>query len=241
MAASQKRDASPALPSLTSALQGGDIALVAEIKRRSPSRGGLNEGMSAADRARDYATGGARALSVLTEPDEFGGSVADLVQASERTGLPVVKKDFHVDPMQVWEAKAVGASALLLIARGLGWHRLADMMAATRVAGIEAVVEVRNDGELQWALDSGAAIIGVNCRDLESLMVELSVHERVIPRIPAHCIAVAESGIVTRMDVERLAVLGTDAILVGSSLSRASDPVATAASLTGVGRRRRGS
>ncbi len=241
MAASRARDAVPALPRLFTALEGWDVALIAEIKRRSPSKGALNVGMSAADRAQEYAQGGARALSVLTEPEEFGGSVTDLAEARRRTDLPIVRKDFHVDPLQVWESKAAGASALLLIARGIGADRIAEMMTAAREAGIEAVVEVRSERELSWALESGASLIGVNCRDLETLEIEPAVHERILPLIPGDCIAIAESGIASRSDVERLAALGADAILVGSSLSRAHDPIATVAALTGVRKVRRGS
>lgn len=241
IAAAGASKASPARASLASALGGWDVALIAEIKRRSPSKGRLNEAMSAADRARAYAAGGAKALSVLTEPDEFGGSVADLTQARQGSLLPVVKKDFHVDPLQVWEAKAIGATALLLIVRGLGADRLDEMMTATGEAGIEAVVEVRSEKELEWALASGASIIGVNSRNLETLELEPGVHERIIPLIPSGCLAIAESGISTRRDVERLAALGADGILVGSSLSRAPDPVGTVAALTGVRRERRGS
>ena len=239
-AACREQGASSVQPALTAALRGVDVAVIAEVKRRSPSQGWLNGQMLAADRARGYMLGGARALSVLTEPEEFGGSVADLVAARHSTGLPVLKKDFHVDPLQVWEAKAVGASALLLIARGLGPHLLADMMATARDAGIEAVVEVRREDELQWALDGGAAVIGVNCRDLESLEMEPEVHARVIPLVPVDRLVIAESGIATRTDVERLAALGADAILVGASLSRAESPVEAVSALTGVGRRQRG-
>ncbi|MEP7347228.1 MAG: indole-3-glycerol-phosphate synthase [Gemmatimonadaceae bacterium] len=241
MAASRARNALPPLPRLSAALGGWDVALIAEIKRRSPSKGVLNAQMSAAERARDYAAAGARALSVLTEPEEFGGSMEDLTESRQSAGLPIIRKDFHVDPLQVWETKAVGASALLLIARGIGSDRIAEMMTATREAGIEAVVEVRSERELQWALESGATIIGVNCRDLETLEMELEVHDRILPLIPADCIAIAESGIATRRDVERLAALGADAILVGSSLSLAADAFNTVATLTGVSRVRRGS
>lgn len=228
-------------PSFAASLGGTSVGIIAELKRRSPSKGQLNEAMSASDRARDYAAGGASALSILTEPDEFGGSVVDLDAARSVCTLPLLKKDFHVAPSQVWEAKAVGASALLLIARGLGADQLEVMMQTAREAEIEALVEVRTERELAWALDAGGTLIGVNCRDLETLLIEPEVHARLIPLIPKECTAIAESGVGGREDVARLAAMGADAVLVGSTLSRALDPVAAVASLTAVPRKRRAS
>jgi indole-3-glycerol phosphate synthase len=218
---------------------GNQVAVIAEIKRRSPSKGVLNEHIGAAERAEQYRDGGARALSVLTEPTEFGGSNDDVSDARERTGLPVLKKDFHVAPVQVWEARALGASALLLIARALGPQDLRGLLLEARGAGIEALVEVRSEAELEWALENGAEVIGVNSRDLESLRVQEGVHDLLIPRIPAGCVAVAESGVAGWRDVERLARLGADAVLVGSALSVSQDPVAAVSALAAVGRRGR--
>jgi len=236
-----RRDPAGQRRSFSVALRGMDVGVIAEIKRRSPSKGELNGAMSASERARDYAAGGAKALSILTEPEEFGGSVTDLDIARSACTLPLLKKDFHVDPSQVWEAKAVGASALLFIARALGGDQLALMMETAREAQIEALVEVRSERELRWALDSGGTLIGVNCRDLETLLIEPQVHDRLIPLIPAECTAIAESGVATRGDVERLAAMGADAVLVGSTLSRAADPVAAVALLTAVPRKHRAS
>lgn len=218
------------------ALRSEPVAIIAELKRRSPSKGVLNDAMPTADRVRAYEEGGAAALSILTEPEEFGGSIADVRTASCASVLPILKKDFHVEPVQVQEAMAVGSSALLLIARALGPIGLRRMLGAVRDVGIGALVEVRSEAELTWALDCEANVIGVNCRDLETLALDREVHERLLPLVPAGCIAVAESGVRTRQDVERLASLGADAVLVGSVLSlsiRASDAVAA---LTGVPR-----
>jgi indole-3-glycerol phosphate synthase len=231
--------ATPA-PSLAAALLGADVAVVAEVKRRSPSKGALNEAMDAATRARQYTRGGARALSVLTEPDEFGGSNDDLAAARGATGVPVLRKDFHVAPIQVWEARALGASALLLIARALGAAGLEAMLTEARAADVEALVEVRSEAELGWAVAFGARVIGVNCRDLETLRVEPEVHDRLIPLIPRDRVAVAESGVTGRDDVLRLAELGADAVLVGSALSTSGDASAAVRALTGVARQGRG-
>lgn len=237
LAAIGDREHAVPAPSLLAALgAGNEVAIVAELKRRSPSKGLLRAELAPAERARAYATGGARALSVLTEADEFGGSPQDLTMAREATRLPTLKKDFHVSTIQVWEAKALQASALLLIARALGPGRLDEMMNECRRAGIEALVEVRSHGELSWALNSGAALIGVNSRDLETLAVDPEVHARLLPQIPAACVAVAESGVASRMDVSRAALQGADAVLVGSFLSQASDPVRATSALTGVAR-----
>ncbi|MFN8572560.1 MAG: indole-3-glycerol-phosphate synthase [Gemmatimonadaceae bacterium] len=228
--------AAPA-PSLIAALgAGSEVAVVAELKRRSPSKGVLREELAPGERAGAYAKGGARALSVLTEPEEFGGSAQDLTAASQASRLPTLKKDFHVTPIQVWEARSLHASALLLIARALGPRLLDEMMAECRRAEIEALVEVRSEAELSWALDSGSALIGVNSRDLESLEVDPEVHAHLLPQIPAACVAVAESGVGSRLDVSRAALQGADAVLVGSFLSQSNDPVRATSALTGVAR-----
>ncbi|MFN8581855.1 MAG: indole-3-glycerol-phosphate synthase [Gemmatimonadaceae bacterium] len=241
-AALAEREHGPSARSLVDALsEGGEVAVIAEIKRRSPSKGAIRPDMPTAERAIAYQTGGARALSVLTEPMEFGGSDRDLVVAAESTHLPVLKKDFHVEPIHVWEARSLGASALLLIARALGPEALSAMASECRLARIECLVEVRSEDELEWALASGAVMIGVNTRDLESLVVDPALHERLIPRVPSACIAVAESGVASREDVERVARAGADAVLVGSSLSMADDPVAATSRLVGVERAPRAS
>lgn len=226
-------------PSLEAALRQKSVALLAEIKRRSPSKGTIAEGLDAVTQARAYAAGGAAAVSVLTEPEHFGGSVDDLLSVRRDVSLPALKKDFHVAPIQLVEARALGASAALLIARAISPEQLAELMRVGRDLGLELLVEVRDEAELERSLSGGATMIGVNNRDLETLLIEPDTAIRLIPLIPAHVIAVAESGVSARADVERYAASGADAVLVGSSLSAASDPTAATRALAGVPRRDR--
>lgn len=229
--------ASPDVPSLADALKSGTVSVIAEIKRRSPSKGILDEYMDAPKRARLYEDGGAAALSILTEPTEFGGTLDDLRAARTATTIPLLKKDFHVHPVQLFEARTAGAAAALLIVRALGPDDTRVLADAAREAGVEPVFEVRDDSELTWALDARATLIGVNRRNLETLEMEDGVVEQLIPAIPPHLFAIAESGVSTRRDVERAAELGADAVLVGSSLSLSADPKQAVATLTGVSRR----
>lgn len=218
---------------------GRDVTIIAELKRRSPSRGVLDDSLRAAERARAYVAAGARAVSVLTEPEEFGGSIRDLSEVRAAIEQPILRKDFHVDPVQVWEARASGASAVLLIARALGPDGLRDLADAARAAGVEALFEVRDEVELEWALEAGAELIGINRRDLESLELDDTVIERLVPHIPATALAIAESGVRERQQIEAAAALGADAVLVGSALSVSADGGSAVASLTGVERRSR--
>lgn len=225
--------------SLRGALVAGPVAIIAEVKRRSPSKGTLDDSIEAPKRARQYHDGGARAISVLTEPSEFGGSSADLEAVRRLVSCPLIKKDFHVHPVQMFEARAIGASAALLIARALGPDDTRLMADAARQAGIEPVFEVRDETELAWAFEAGAQVIGVNQRNLETLEMEPNVTARMIPMIPTTAIAIAESGISNRGDVEGVARLGADAVLVGSSLSVSPNPQHAVAALAGVPRVRR--
>lgn len=220
--------------------EGIDIGVIAELKRKSPSEGTLHENMDIGRRAREYAEGGAAALSVLTEETEFGGSLTDLALARANVQLPLLRKDFHVHPLQLFEAKVAGASAVLLIARALGAIGLKTMLNECRDLGLESLVEVHSSEELLWAIDLGAECVGINARDLETLVVTPRVVEDLLPRVPAHMCAVAESGIGGRADVERVAKAGADAVLVGSALSRSGDPVRAVRALTGVRREGRG-
>jgi len=226
--------------SLARALRSSSVALLAEVKRRSPSKGAIDESLDALAQARAYADGGAAAVSILTEPAHFGGSVDDLRDVRAALAIPALKKDFHVAPIQLLEARALGASAALLIVRALAPARLEEMMAYGRAIGLELLVEIRDEGELDRALSAGATMIGVNNRDLESLDIDPGTAERLIPRLPPEIIAIAESGVRVRADVERYAACGADAVLVGSVLSASSDPAAAARALTGVPRRNRG-
>lgn len=226
-------------PSLARALRGGSVAVLAEVKRRSPSKGAIDDSLDAVAQASAYVLGGAVAVSILTEPNHFGGSVDDLRRVRAGVDVPVLKKDFHVAPIQLLEARALGASAALLIARAVAPARLDELMHYARAIGLDVLVEVRDEDELQRALDSGATLIGVNNRDLETLEIHPDTAERLIPLMPAAVIAIAESGVASRADVERYALSGSDAVLVGSALSAASDPVAATRALSGVPRRRR--
>jgi indole-3-glycerol phosphate synthase len=178
-------------------------------------------------------------VSILTERDHFGGAVEDLVAVRSQVNIAVLKKDFHVAPVQLVEARALGASAALLIVRALAPERLPEMMRAGAELGLELLVEIRDEEELERALAAGATMIGVNNRDLETLEIEPDTAKRVLPRIPPGVVAVAESGVKSRADVERYGVCGADAVLVGSLLSASADPAAATRALTGVPRRRR--
>ena len=226
-------------PSLARALRGNAVAVIAEVKRRSPSKGAIDDSLDAVARARAYVDGGAVAVSILTEPNHFGGSVDDLRRVRAGLGVPVLKKDFHVAPIQLLEARALGASAALLIARALAPDRLDALMEYARTIGLDVLVEVRDEDELRRALSAGATMIGVNNRNLETLEIDPDTAGRLIPLIPADTLAIAESGVTSRADVERYAERGADAVLVGSALSAASDPVAATLAFAGVPRRRR--
>jgi indole-3-glycerol phosphate synthase len=230
----------PLAPPFAASLRGRHVAIIAELKRRSPSKGDINAGLDAAVQTAAYARGGASALSILTEPTEFGGSTDDVLAARRATTLPVLKKDFHVRPVQVLEARGLGASALLLIARALDPDAMRRMADDAAELGIEVLVEVRTDAELARALAIPGAVIGVNSRDLETLVIDPGVTARLIAAIPGDRVAIAESGVSGREDVERVAAIGADAVLVGSSISAAADPAAAVAALTGVPRGPRG-
>jgi indole-3-glycerol phosphate synthase len=235
----QAAEETPPAPSLETALRGSDVRLIAEVKRRSPSKGAIAPGLDAATQARAYVEGGAAAISVLTEPAHFGGSTDDLLAVRNAVAVPALKKDFHVRPIQLIEARALGASAALLIARALSPDRLREMVETARSLTIEVLVEIRDEAELERALECGATMIGVNNRDLESLVIDPATAERLIPRIPGDLVAIAESGVRTREDVERYAGCGADAVLVGSSISGAADPVQATRAIAAVPRRPR--
>ncbi|MEP0847404.1 MAG: indole-3-glycerol phosphate synthase TrpC [Phycisphaerae bacterium] len=229
------RDAERGAPrDFAAALRGEGFAAIGEIKRRSPSRGVLRTDLVAAELARTYERAGAAALSVLTDETFFGGSESDLRAARAAVRLPVLRKDFIIDSYQVYEARAMGADAVLLIVRILDHGALRDLHALTAELGLAALVEVHDERELERAAAVGARLIGVNNRDLDTLAVSLDTCLRLRPRIPAGCIAVAESGIARRADVERLERAGYDAMLVGESLVSSADPAAKLAELLGV-------
>lgn len=228
----------PPPPSMAAALRGGPVAIVAEVKRRSPSKGIINEGLSADRQAAAYAAGGARAISVLTEPEHFGGRAEDLRTVRAVVSIPLLKKDFHIHTVQLLEARALGASAVLLIARALPPSELLRLAAEAHALGLEVLAEVRDERELDAAIRSGAAMIGVNNRDLESLEIDASTGERLLPLVPGDAVAIAESGVSGVEDVRRMAAAGADAVLVGSSISAAPDPEAAVRRLASVRRGR---
>ncbi len=226
--------------SLVEALRGTTVTVIAEIKRRSPSKGVISPALDAGAQARRYERGGAAAISVLTEPTRFGGSVDDLRKASENSRLPLLKKDFHISPNQLNEAVDNGAAGVLLIARALRPADLIALAGFARELGLETLIEVRSESELETAVGAGARIIGVNSRDLETLDVDDSVPARLIPMVPAEIVAVWESGVRTANDVRRAAEAGADAVLIGSALSQAADPETLLRELATVPRGHRG-
>jgi indole-3-glycerol phosphate synthase len=226
----------PAPPSFADALRRDDVAIIAEIKRRSPSKGEINAALRAGVQAAAYVQGGAAALSVLTEPEQFGGSAADLTEVRGAVGVPLLRKDFIVDYAQIVEARALGASAVLLIVKALDPLQLADLIEEATAFDLTPLVEIHDEAELDAALAAKAAVIGVNNRDLETLAVDPQNAIRLIPKIPPWVIAIAESGITHRSGVELQAGAGADAVLCGSAVSAADDPAAAVRALVGVTR-----
>lgn len=228
----EQRIASAAPPrGFRAAVSGPGTAVIAEIKRRSPSKGFLKEDLNPRELAGAYARGGAAAISVLTEPDFFGGSMEDLKAAAE-VGLPVLRKDFVIDSFQVFEARAWGADAVLVIVRILH-DDLGTLVRTVEVLGMDAVVEVFDEGDVDRALDAGAATIGINHRDLATFEVDRDRTAKLAPLIPDDRTIVALSGVSSRAEVEGLAAAGVDAVLVGESAVVAADPEAKLAELTG--------
>ena len=200
------------------------VAVIAEVKRSSPSKGIINPGMDSGAQARAYTSGGAAAVSVLTEPTRFSGSLEDIQAVRSATDLPILRKDFLVAGEQLIEARNAGASAALIIVRAIEPHRLHHLSEVAGEIGLELLFEIRNEAELELALHAGARIIGVNNRNLETLEVDPGTVGRLVPRIPPDCTAIAESGYVSVSDVERAALAGADAVLIGSAFSSSPDP-----------------
>jgi indole-3-glycerol phosphate synthase len=209
------------------------ISLIAEMKRSSPSKGAIRPGASVSDVVSAYQRAGARAVSVLTEPNWFGGSLDDLVEARGACELPLLRKDFLVDEYQLLEARVAGADAVLLIVAALDRGRMAELMGAAGELGLDTLVEVHDEKEVETAVEAGAELIGINNRDLHSLEVDLETTFELLADVPAGTVVVAESGITQNEDVERLERAGVDAILVGEALMRADDPVRAVRDLLG--------
>jgi indole-3-glycerol phosphate synthase len=202
----------------------GTVNVIAECKRRSPSRGVLSPHYDPVAQARAYARGGAAAISVLTEPSFFDGALAHVTAVRAAVELPVLRKDFVVDPYQLFEARLAGADAVLLIVSALADHDLADLQRQAAELGLAVLVEVHDEAELARALDTGASIVGVNNRNLRTLAVDTEVSARVAAGLPAAVTAVSESGLTGPGDVGRLRDLGYHAFLVGERLMTAADP-----------------
>jgi indole-3-glycerol phosphate synthase len=218
----------------------GTIGVIAEIKRRSPSKGDLAPHLDPALTAKAYAAGGASCLSVLTDGPWFGGTIDDLVAARAACELPVLRKDFTIDEVQVYEARAVGADAVLLIVAALPDSTLLrDLHELASGLGLAVVVETHDDAELDRALALGARIVGVNARNLGTFAEDLGIGERLASVVPADVIAVAESAIRSVDDATRMAAAGFDAVLVGEMLVRSSDATAAVRGLADVARHRR--
>ncbi len=221
-------------PSFRAALSGLGEQFIFEIKRTSPSSAGTKVDLDPAELARRYWREGAAAVSVLTESTHFAGSLDDLRQVAERIPLPILRKDFIVDELQILEAKAAGAAAVLLIVAALDERLLADLFATARACSLDALVEVHTPRELEVALGIGTDIIGVNNRNLQTLAIDLTVGERLLPLIPAGVVRVAESGINNRAHVDRLRAAGAHAFLIGTAVTRAADVSAKIKELRGL-------
>ena len=235
----QQAETTPAPRDFAAALRSDGLACVAEIKRRSPSKGDLDPDLQPDLVAKEYVAGGAACLSVLTDTDYFGGTPADLAAARQASGLPVLRKDFTVQEADVADARLMGADAVLLIVAGLEDEELRRCAALADELGLAVLVEVHDEPELERALAAGSRIVGVNQRDLRTFVVD---HDRacaLASQIPAGVLAVAESGIRDAHDARRLAEAGYDAILVGETLVRAEDRPGQLGELVGypVGRR----
>jgi indole-3-glycerol phosphate synthase len=215
------------------ALTRDSLNVIAELKKASPSRGVIRSDFDPVALAKNLEAAGAAALSVLTEEEFFQGDLKHMRDARAVVGLPVLRKDFIIDPWQVWEARATDADSFLLIVAGLGDAQLTELLALGRELGMEPLVEVHTREELSRALAAGARILGVNNRDLRTLEVRVETSEELIDAIPDECVAVCESGLRTREDLIRLRAAGFDAFLVGEHLMVQPDPAAALRTLLG--------
>jgi indole-3-glycerol phosphate synthase len=212
---------------------GGPVRVIAELKRASPSQGAISEALDAEEQARHYAAAGAAAISVLTDGPGFGGSLDDLAEVRGAVELPLLRKDFIVEPYQLLEARANGADAALLIVAALDDDELRRLHDACLELGLAALVEVHSAAELDRALAAGARLVGVNNRDLSTFAVDLAVSEELLPRLPPEVKGVAESGVRGPAEVRRLRACGAANFLVGEALVRAPDPRALLRELMG--------
>jgi indole-3-glycerol phosphate synthase len=208
-------------------------SLIAEHKRRSPSAGAIREGGSCAELVQAYERGGAAAVSVLTEEAHFGGSLADLVEARAAIHLPILRKDFTIDPYQLYEAKAAGADAVLLVVGSMAPEELGQLSIEADALDLDAIVEVSTEEELETALEWDVDVLGINNRNLEDFSVDIERTFNLLHDVPTGKVVVSESGIHTREQIEALEGVGVDAVLIGEGLIRAPDPEAAVRELTG--------
>jgi indole-3-glycerol phosphate synthase len=225
----------PSPRDVMAAFRGSEVAVIAEVKRASPSKGALAAIADPAALAADYEAGGARVISVLTEKRRFGGSIEDLAAVREAVDVPVLRKDFIVSSYQLWEARAHGADLVLLIVAALEQNALVSLVERAVSIGLVPLVEVHTQEELDRAVDAGAAIIGINARNLRTLEVDRAVFGRLAPQVPGGVIKVAESGVRGPHDLLAYAAAGADAVLVGESLVTGKDPRSAVADLVTAG------
>ncbi len=214
------------------ALSRPGTSLIAEHKRRSPSAGTIREGTSCAEVVSAYERGGAAAVSVLTEEAHFGGSLADLREARAATELPLLRKDFTIDRYQLYEAKAAGADAVLLVVGAMTPDELAGLYREAHALDLDAIVEIHDEEELDRALDVDADVLGINNRNLEDFSVDIQRTFDLLADVPAGKVVVSESGIQRREQIDELEQVGVDAVLIGETLMRAPDPEAAVRELT---------
>ncbi len=222
------------LRAFADALRSPGVAVIAEHKRRSPSAGVIRDGLELGDVVGAYERAGAAALSVLTEAESFGGSLDDLRVARSVSALPLLRKDFILDPYQVHESLAAGADAILLIVAALGQERLVELHGLAQALGLEVLVEVHDAREAERALSAGAQIVGVNNRDLTSLAVDIHRTFELLPMLRGRVVTVAESGFSTAEELRELADAGVDGVLIGEALMRAQDIEAACRALTAI-------
>jgi indole-3-glycerol phosphate synthase len=231
--------ASATPPSLHHALMGATVAVIAEVKRRSPSAGKIREDLHPITHAKAYAAAGAAAVSVLTDGPFFGGSLDDLRDVVAWVDVPVLRKDFILDELQILEARAAGASAVLLIVRALEKRRLRELLSCAADLDLDPLVEVHTSAELDAALEADAGLVGINSRDLDTFAIDTAAAWRLLAGVPPGVMAVAESGMTTASDVAAAAGAGADAVLIGTALSAAADPAGLLKELTGMRRHAR--
>jgi indole-3-glycerol phosphate synthase len=220
-------DQAPVLRDVYSALSKKGLSLIAEVKRSSPSKGALATISNPVELANSYQAGGAEIISILTEERRFKGSISDLVSVRSAVSIPVLRKDFIVTEFQVYESRIIGSDLLLLIVAGLSKSQLKDYFQLATGLGMQVLVEVHDLSEVELALEIDSKIVGVNCRNLKTLEIDKTAFDLILPRLPENVLKVAESGISTRGEVEKIKSLGADAILVGETLVKSGNPVHT--------------